>query len=86
MAKLDEAREGALVQVVDPAIVPDYKSAPKRALWALGFFILGFFLSSSYVLWTAPLRFLHGDPETIEKMDALRDMLPFARGRRERRA
>jgi tyrosine-protein kinase Etk/Wzc len=29
LAKLDEAREGAIIQVVDPAVVPDMKSFPK---------------------------------------------------------
>ncbi len=31
MARLDEAREGAVIQVVDPAVVPEWKSKPKRA-------------------------------------------------------
>ena len=31
MARLDEAREGAVAQVVDPAVVPEWKSKPKRA-------------------------------------------------------
>jgi tyrosine-protein kinase Etk/Wzc len=32
VAKLDEAREGAIVQVVDVAVTPDKKSSPHRAL------------------------------------------------------
>jgi len=35
MAKLDEAREGALVQVVDAAVVPERRSAPRRTLIAV---------------------------------------------------
>lgn len=31
-AKLDEARQGAVVQVVDPAVEPDAKSSPRRGL------------------------------------------------------
>jgi uncharacterized protein involved in exopolysaccharide biosynthesis len=31
MARLDEAREGAVIQVIDPALVPEWKSKPKRA-------------------------------------------------------
>ncbi|MGH9588344.1 MAG: GumC family protein [Acidobacteriaceae bacterium] len=34
-AKLDEAREGELVQVVDPALMPDRKSSPSRLLWTM---------------------------------------------------
>jgi uncharacterized protein involved in exopolysaccharide biosynthesis len=32
LAKLDEAREGSLIQVVDPAVVPDRKSFPKLSI------------------------------------------------------
>lgn len=35
-ARVDESREGALIQVVDPAMPPERKSKPKRALIALG--------------------------------------------------
>jgi tyrosine-protein kinase Etk/Wzc len=86
MAKLDEAREGALVQVVDPAIVPDYKSSPKRSLWVAGFMVFGFFASCGYVLWKAMLRFLHSDPETDEKLQALHGMLRMRKRRGEQRA
>jgi protein involved in polysaccharide export with SLBB domain len=32
LAKLDEAREGAFIQVVDPAVAPEQKSFPKRGM------------------------------------------------------
>jgi uncharacterized protein involved in exopolysaccharide biosynthesis len=35
-ARLDESREGGLIQVVDPATPPEYKSKPKRAFIAIG--------------------------------------------------
>ena len=35
LARVDEAREGALIQVIDPATQPEKKSKPKRARWAL---------------------------------------------------
>jgi uncharacterized protein involved in exopolysaccharide biosynthesis len=31
-AKIDEAKEAGIIQIVDPAIAPDRKSRPKRAL------------------------------------------------------
>lgn len=34
-ARLDESREGGLIQVVDPATPPEYKSKPKRAFIAI---------------------------------------------------
>jgi tyrosine-protein kinase Etk/Wzc len=45
IAKVDEAREGALIQVVDSAVPPEFKSSPKRAVWAiLSVFGAGIFL------------------------------------------
>ncbi len=35
MAKLDEAREAAIIQVVDKALVPEKESEPKRGLTVL---------------------------------------------------
>jgi uncharacterized protein involved in exopolysaccharide biosynthesis len=36
LAKLDEAREGTLIQVLDPATTPERRSKPKRTTIALG--------------------------------------------------
>lgn len=36
MARVDEAREGGLIQVLDAAVVPERKSKPKRGLLAAG--------------------------------------------------
>jgi uncharacterized protein involved in exopolysaccharide biosynthesis len=49
-ARLDEAKEAAVIQVVEPAIPPDQKSSPHRALIVLLFAILGFLASCSYLL------------------------------------
>ena len=56
MAKLDEARQGALIQVVDPAIPPDRRSSPKRALIVLGAALIGFFMAVCWVFITAALE------------------------------
>ncbi|MFZ0294608.1 MAG: GNVR domain-containing protein [Candidatus Sulfotelmatobacter sp.] len=49
VAKLDEAREGSIVQVVDPAVPPDTKSSPHRTLIVLGATILAFFVAVFWV-------------------------------------
>ena len=49
VAKLDEAREGSIVQVVDPAVAPDTKSSPHRTLIVLGATILAFFVAVFWV-------------------------------------
>lgn len=47
-ARLDESREGALLQVVDKAVPPERKSKPSRALIALGSALAGGFAA---VVW-----------------------------------
>lgn len=45
VAKLDEAREGSIVQVVDLAITPDKKSFPPRLLIVTGSTIFSVFIA-----------------------------------------
>lgn len=49
-ARLDEAKEGTVIQVVEPAIEPDRKSSPKRAMLVLLFALAGFFAGCGTVL------------------------------------
>lgn len=49
IAKLDEAREGSIVQVVDDAVPADVKSSPHRTLIVLGATILSFFVAALWV-------------------------------------
>ncbi len=49
-ARLDEAKAAPLIQLVDPAMPPDRKSAPYRALWLLVGCGLGFFIGSGRVI------------------------------------
>jgi tyrosine-protein kinase Etk/Wzc len=46
VAKLDEAREGSIVQVVDAAVPPDRRSSPHRLLIVIGTTILAFFVAA----------------------------------------
>lgn len=58
-ARLDEAKEAAIIQVVEPAIPPDRKTAPKRAVIALLSVFVGFFagcLASLFSWWNQLLR------------------------------
>jgi uncharacterized protein involved in exopolysaccharide biosynthesis len=75
MAKLDEAKEGAVVQVVDPALVPDRKSSPKRALIMLVALAIGLFLGVLFALMRAGVDRMKQDPETSEKLSFLRRAL-----------
>jgi tyrosine-protein kinase Etk/Wzc len=50
-AKLDEAKEGPVLQQVDVALPPDRKSKPSRALIVLGGMLAALLLSSAFVIW-----------------------------------
>ena len=49
IAKLDEAREGSIIQVVDAAVPPDRKSFPPRTLIVIVATILAFFFALFWV-------------------------------------
>ena len=68
-ARLDEAREGALIQVVDRATPPDHKSWPPRLLFLIGGILLGFFGASGFLLTRAALRYLRSTPEFAARLD-----------------
>jgi uncharacterized protein involved in exopolysaccharide biosynthesis len=49
-AKMDEAKQGGIIQVVDPAIPPDHRSSPTRTIDVLVMTILGFLGACIYFL------------------------------------
>lgn len=75
IAKLDEAKEGATIQVVDPAILPDRKSSPKRALIVIISTAAGFFLGILVALFQSALEHLKKDPESGPRLALLRQAL-----------
>lgn len=50
LARVDEAKEGTLIQVIDPATPPERKSKPKRATIAIGAALGVFLLVFTWVL------------------------------------
>ncbi|MGC8551026.1 MAG: GumC family protein [Acidobacteriaceae bacterium] len=77
IAKLDEAREGALIQVVDPATPPDHKSSPKRALILAGSLAGGLFLGIFMALAAAGLESMNENPETRLQLQQVKDAFRF---------
>jgi uncharacterized protein involved in exopolysaccharide biosynthesis len=65
-ARLDEARDAPLVQVLDTASFPDTKSSPKRSRYMLGGLLLGLFASSAWVLLRGPLQRLRASLASSE--------------------
>ncbi len=76
-AKLDEARQGAVIQVVDPAVPPDKKSSPRRLLIVLGATLVGFLIGMVYALSQAGIERLKSDRETKVRFERLRQALSF---------
>jgi uncharacterized protein involved in exopolysaccharide biosynthesis len=75
LAKLDEAKEGAIVQVVDPAVAPERRSSPKRGLIVLAATAAGFMVGIACALLAAALRRAARDPEARAKLELLRRSL-----------
>jgi uncharacterized protein involved in exopolysaccharide biosynthesis len=70
-AKLDESKDAAVIQVVEPAIEPDHKSSQKRALIVLLFLFVGFFAGCILALslwWKELVQF---DPIAAKQLEKL---------------
>ena len=75
IAKVDEAKAGEVVQVVDPALVPDRKSWPPRALLTILAAILGVLFASFWVIIQTAYRNWETNPEQAFKLRELRAAL-----------
>ena len=75
LAKLDEAKEGPVLQQVDVALVPDYKSKPSRAMIVLASTLLGLMASAVWVAWRRYSRLVR---ENNPQAQAARELLSRA--------
>jgi uncharacterized protein involved in exopolysaccharide biosynthesis len=80
-AKLDEAKEGALIQVVDLAVPPDKRSFPRRSLIVICSTSVGFLFGVFVALFQAGYRRMKDDPEATLKFHLLSRALSFKRQR-----
>lgn len=71
MARLDEAREGAVIQVVDPAVVPEWKTKPKRAQIAILAALAAGLVLILFLFARESLRGASVNPNTSEKVARL---------------
>ncbi len=81
VAKADEAREGATIQVVDVAQPPERKSKPKKALIAILATLASGFALLLYVFIRQALRNSAQDQQTATKLQALRQSWRKALGK-----
>lgn len=75
MAKLDEAKDYPLIQVLDKAAPPEKKSKPKRSLIVILATLVAFFLAVIWAFVREALARSSGDPEQAGRLDELRELL-----------
>ena len=80
MARIDESREGAIIQVVDTAVAPERKSKPKKVLTALVATLAAGFAMLLFVFIRQAWRNARTNPATAQRLSAIKASL------RQRRA
>jgi tyrosine-protein kinase Etk/Wzc len=74
IAKLDEAKEGAIVQVVDPAIPPDKRSSPQRTLIVIIAAMSAFIVACSWVVFRERLGQAFELPENRQRLRIMKGL------------
>jgi uncharacterized protein involved in exopolysaccharide biosynthesis len=75
IAKIEEAKEAALIQVVDKALIPEQKSKPKRSLIVILATLMAFFLGVLLAFFREASERASQDPASAESMNLLRRYL-----------
>jgi uncharacterized protein involved in exopolysaccharide biosynthesis len=74
-ARLDESKDAAVIQVVEPAIIPDQKSSPQRVRIMVQFVIGGILAGCFLAILPWWKRLLDADPDRSRKLRVLRSAL-----------
>jgi tyrosine-protein kinase Etk/Wzc len=77
IARVDESRDGAVIQIVDPALVPEWKTKPKRALIAVIATLAAGFGLLLLVFVRKALSNASKDAETAAKLERIRLAIGF---------
>jgi tyrosine-protein kinase Etk/Wzc len=77
MAKVDEARNATVIQVLDRAVPPEKKARPKRALMAVVATFTGFFFAVFAAFFAEFVERSRSDAGNREKLDAIRRNAKF---------
>ncbi len=75
MAKIDEAKESSVIQVLDKAIVPEQKSKPKRSMMVLISALATGFIATLWAFITEALQNAKKDTETKTQLSTLKSHL-----------
>jgi uncharacterized protein involved in exopolysaccharide biosynthesis len=76
-ARLDEAKASPVIQLLDPAEIPDRKSGPFRALWTLVGGVLGFLFGCSRVVASYVYSRVEADEVQAKRLGQFRRALRF---------
>jgi uncharacterized protein involved in exopolysaccharide biosynthesis len=74
-AKIDEAKDISIIQVLDRATVPERKSSPRRTLIVSGTFVITLFFSVLLGLFLGSYEKTRSDPAGAAKLRRFRDLL-----------
>src|SRR6266705_5336817 len=75
LAKIDEARDATIIQVMDQAIEPDRKSKPRRSLIVLLSTLVALFASILWAFAREAAAWAQGNPKHVSRLKSLRDNL-----------
>lgn len=81
MARVDEAKQGQIIQVVDPALVPERRSWPPRTLLTVLALILAAMFASFWVVLQSAYEHAIQEPATAVKFDQLHRLLRIRHSR-----
>jgi tyrosine-protein kinase Etk/Wzc len=76
-AKIDEAKDAAVIQVIDKALPPTKKAKPKTLLVVLIATFLGFLLSIVVAFFTESIKNSSKDPENRERFNTIKKNILF---------
>jgi tyrosine-protein kinase Etk/Wzc len=79
LAKIDEAREGSTIQVIDAAVPSEKKIKPKKAMIATVATLGAGFICLIYIFIRKSLQVAAQNPETAEKLNAIRRGIKLSR-------
>lgn len=77
IAKIDEAKDSAIIQVMDRAIEPDLKSKPRRGLIVILSTLAAGILAVLWAFVREAGNKARGDPQHVSRMREMRDLLGF---------
>lgn len=81
VAKVDEARQGSIVQIVDRAVVPDHRSFPSKLIFTVVGGFLGLLFGTVWVFVKEGVHRISNNPAEHDRVETLRQLLPLRKRR-----